>query len=137
MNNRQPVNQRPNRPVPEKYPGKGVFPMSILSVVISLLFVFYGGYVGLNSSGDYRQVVFGIATCIYGLLGLAALGCAYRYRSFWNIVMTMFAAICYLVFYVIYLSAGLLSGIQLSGFFLLTLALWCNWIAVTKAVRAK
>ena len=136
MKTLQRENQTPNPPAPEIHPGRGGLSISIFSVLFSLLFCSYGLSFLVPIDGTNMQMVFALLTILYGLLGLVILACAYQYRASWCVTAIMVSAVSYLVIYVLALARGALTGLQLSGFYLLALALWCNWLAVVKLVKA-
>ena len=135
MTAQQIDNRTPNPPVPERHPGSGALPVSIISMLFSLLFIIYGSYVLARFAGRGLLTVFAIVIISYGLSGLVILACAYLYRTSWCVMAMVVSAVICLGVYVLALAAGVLTGLQLSGFFLLALALWCNWFAVVKVVR--
>jgi len=136
MTKRQNERQAPNPPAPESRPGRGALPVSIFSLLISLLFVLYGIYILTAVDGPNMLIAFAVAAILYGLLGLVILACAYKIRSSWCVIAIIASAVGWLGVYVLALASGVLTGLQLSGFFLLALALWCNWFAVVKVVKA-
>ncbi|BCA78444.1 hypothetical protein [Desulfuromonas sp. AOP6] len=120
--------RRPNPPEPNRHPGRGALLFSILSIIVSLLFIFYGvTLVRLN--------LFGITTVAYGVLNLLVLACAYHLRVRWCVTAIQTFAGAYLLFYVLALSTGMETGLGVSGILVVSLALWCNWFAITKVIR--
>lgn len=127
--------QRPNPPAREQNPGRGALPFSILSATVSLLFIFYG--VSISSAGEVSRwlAVFGYVSVVYGLLSLAVLGGAYKYRASWCITISQVIAVCYLIIYVLAVSAGLETGLGFSGILLVALAVWVTWFAINAVIR--
>lgn len=135
MTKRQKELQEPNPPAPDRHPGRGALPASIFSIFTSLLFISYGLYTLTAIDGPKMLMVFAVAVILYGLLGLVILACAYKNRSSWCVIAIIASAVSCLCIYILALASGVLTGLQLSGFFLLALALWCNWFAVVKVVK--
>jgi len=77
MTKRQNELQKPNPPAPESQPGRGALPVSIFSMLISLLFILYGIYILNAIDGPNMLITFAVAVILYGLLGLVILACAY------------------------------------------------------------
>jgi hypothetical protein len=124
-----------NPPGPEKHPGRGALVVSLFSVLVSLLFILYGAYIIVTTDGAAMLAGFAVMTILYGVLALVILASAYKFRAVWHITATMISAVSYMLVYVVALVSGVLTGVQLSGFFLVALALWCNWLAVVKVVK--
>ena len=127
-----PDQKRPNPPIPERRPGRGAQLFTILSGIVSLLFIFYGVVLLLAAGG---AGLIGLLTFLYGFLGLVLLGCAHRYRARWCITACTVSAVIYLLFYVGALSAGIQTGLGVAGILLVAIGLWCNWFAVNRVVR--
>lgn len=124
--------QRPNPPRPERRPGRGAQLFTILSGIVSLLFIFYGVTLLLAASG---AGLLGALTFLYGFMSLALLGCAHRYRARWCLVICLVGAIIYLLAYVGALSAGVATGLGVGGILAVALGLWCNWFALNRILR--
>jgi len=122
------TNRRPNPPAPNRNPGHGALPFSILSIMTSLLFIFYGIWL-------VRLNLIGIASAAYGVLNLVILACAYHYRVRWCVTSIQAAAAAYLLVYVLALATGMETGLGISGILVVALVLWCNWFAITKIIR--
>lgn len=135
MKTPQMENQQPNPPIPERHPGRGALPVSFFSVLVSLLFIIYGLYILAAIDGPSMLIAFAVVALLYGLLGLVILAYAYKSRAAGCVTAIMVSAVSCLGVYVLALASGVLTGLQLSGFFLLALALWCNWLAVVKVVK--
>lgn len=127
--------QGPNPPARERNPGRGALLFSILSAIVSLLFISYG--VSISSAGVASRwlEVFGYVSVVYGLISLAVLGCAYKYRAFWCITISQVSSVCYLIVYVLAVSSGLETGLGLSGILLVALVVWVNWFAINAVIR--
>ncbi len=126
---------QPNPPAPARNPGRGAMLFSLLSVVVCLLLIFYGGWFYLAADRSGWSEVFSYATVGYGLLSLGVLGCAHRSRATRCITASQVISACYLLIYVMVWSAGSKTGFGISGVLLVAFALWCNWFAVNKVVR--
>jgi len=137
MNPDDKFKRRPNPPLPERDPGRGSMPFSILSAAFSGLFVLYGLLVISKYDTNPMLLAFGGYGVFYGLFGLAVLACAARYSSPWCIRAIQVVSAGCLIVYLLALSAGFLAGLEVSGILLLALALWSNWFAVTKQVRKR
>jgi len=135
MTKRRKDLKTPNPPTPERHPGRGALPVSIFSMLVSLLFLIYGSYILVAIDGLNMLMAFAVVAILYGLLGLVILAYAYKSRAAWCVTAIMVSAVSCLGVYVLALASGVLTGLQLSGFFLLALALWCNWFAVVKVVK--
>lgn len=127
--------QRPNPPEREQRPGSGALLFSIISLIVSLCFIFYGVSVLPGGEVSPWLAVFGYVTIAYGLLSFAILACSYQYRSLWCITTSQVSAAGYLIVYVFAVSAGLETGLGFSGILVVALALWCNWFAINAVVR--
>ena len=127
--------QRPNPPAREQNPGRGALPFSILSAIVSLLFIFYGVSIFPEGEAYSRLAVFGTVSVVYGLLSLAVLGCAYKYRALWCIRISQMSSVCYLIIYVLAVSAGLETGLGISGILVVALAIWVTWFAINAVIR--
>ena len=130
------IQQQPNPAAPDTHPGRGSRLFSTLSIIASLLFIAYGMTVlfGLGISG-WASVV-GWASAGYGLLSLAALDCARRFRAAWCTTVSQVSAVCYLAILALALAVGQSAVLGATGILLTVLGLWCNWYAVTVVIRA-
>ena len=135
MADKKEHHEKPNPPLPEEHPGRGALPFSLFSILVSLLFIIYGSYLLIAINSSVLLMAFAVLSIFYGLSGLLILVCAYKLRAPGCITAIMISAVSFLVVYIIALSSGVLIGLQLSGFFLLAFALWCNWLAVVKVVK--
>ncbi|MDT8442959.1 MAG: hypothetical protein RQ722_01610 [Desulfuromonadales bacterium] len=127
--------QRPNPPAKERNPGRGALPFSILSAIVSLLFIAYGVSISSASEVSRWLEVFGYVSVLYGMISLAVLGCAHKYRALWCVTISQVSSVCYLIIYILAVSAGLETGLGLSGILLVALAVWVNWFAINAVIR--
>jgi len=130
------IQQQPNPAAPDSSPGRGFRLFSVLSIIVSLLFIVYGMAVLFMQGPTGWIAVIGWVSAGYGLLSLVVLDCAYRYRARWCTTVSQVSAVAYLVIQVLALVAAQQAGFIVIGPLLAALALWCNWYAVTQVIRA-
>ena len=81
------------------------------------------------------QIGFGSTSVGYGLVALGALICALRKSGRRCVLTIKVGAVFYLLIYILVILIGFDTGFNLTGILLLALMLWCQWFAVTQAVR--
>lgn len=129
------ANRQPNPPIRENDPGQGAWLFTFLSTIISLLIIAYGVSFLLGQDLKRWQIGFGSTSIAYGLVALGALICAVRKSGRRCVLIIQFGAAFYLLIYLLVLVIGFDLGFNLVGVPLLALLLWCQWFAVTQAVR--
>ena len=127
--------QKPNPPIREGSPAHGARLFSFLSVIISLLIIAYGVSFLVSQNLTRWQIGFGSTSIAYGLVALGALICALRNSGRRCVLTIQVSAVFYLLIYLLVLVIGFDTGFNLIGILLLALLLWCQWFAVTQAVR--
>jgi hypothetical protein len=128
-------NPQSNPPTPDSNPGQGVWLFSFLSIITSLLLIVYGIFFVVGQPLTLSQVGFGGTSVAYGLIALVAQSCALRKRGRRCVLTIQITAVCYLFIYLLAVLIGINTGFGLSGILLLAILLWCQWFAVTQAVR--
>ena len=128
-------NQQPNPPTRDNNPGQGAGLFTFLSTIISLLIIAYG--VSFLAGQDLTpwHIGFGSASVVYGLIALSALVCALRKSDRRCVLTIQVGAVFYLLIYLLVVTTGFDTGFSLVGILLLSLLLWCQWFAVTQAIR--
>jgi len=109
---------------------------SVLSVITSFAFVFFGIHIIGGEAPPRWLTVLAYVTAAYGLLNIAILSWARNTRAAWCLTASKAITVCYFGVYAMNtLGSEIESGLEFVGVLLVGLVLWTNWFAIKKIVH--
>jgi len=110
--------------------------LSIISIIISLIFVFYGSLILSSEEIPKWIIAFSTITVIYGLCSLTALIMAwFHYGESVKKCIKYLAVGFMIIFFLGSFDGGIVSGLEIVGLIIVGLMLFINWFAVSVVVK--
>ncbi|MCK5286951.1 MAG: hypothetical protein KAJ59_03985 [Thermodesulfovibrionia bacterium] len=111
--------------------------LSIASVIVSFLFVFYGGRV-ITSEPPTWIMIFGILTISYGLMSVILLLFAWTRGGNTLQRISIIGSIAFLIIFILgSLDVGMISELEWAGILIVVLMILINWFAIRKITLRK
>jgi hypothetical protein len=112
--------------------------VSIISVLISSVFLVYGLFISTSDDVPILIMFFSVSTTLYGLVSISSLIWACSKGEYKAVKLIKYSAVVYVLIYIAgSMDMGIISGQEIAGVFLVSILLIINWYSVNRVAKMR